>query len=211
MGAQTYGYTYVGGSPLVQRLDRPNGSFTAYQYDGLNRLTALSNRRFTGEVINEFLNACNAQDLRVTRNGSTAWLAAWLLGRALPEQDETKQSPAVLYFAAAREQFIPITPKRSAQTHERWQAREVSASLDVLKVACAHADFFGQFFLSQIPTRPQGSHVLSEPRSMRAGFGFAHRHCRILPKSFTAKLRFRQWGKARKTAVGAAFSELPLS
>jgi YD repeat-containing protein len=56
-GRQAYAYTYAGVSPLVLRLDRPNGSFTTYQYDGLNRLTALSNRRSTGEVINEFLYA----------------------------------------------------------------------------------------------------------------------------------------------------------
>ena len=63
VGAQTYAYTFAGASPMVQRLDRPNGSFTAYQHDGLNRLTALSNRRSTGEVINEFLYAYNSQDL----------------------------------------------------------------------------------------------------------------------------------------------------
>ena len=70
VGAQTYAYTYPGASPMVQRLDRPNGSFTSYQYDGLNRLTALSNRRSTGEVINEFLYAYNAQDLRASETVS---------------------------------------------------------------------------------------------------------------------------------------------
>ncbi len=70
VGAQTYAYTYAGASPLVQQLDRPNGSFTAYQYDALNRLTALSNRRSTGEVINEFLYAYNAQDLRASETVS---------------------------------------------------------------------------------------------------------------------------------------------
>jgi RHS repeat-associated protein len=70
VGAQTYAYTYPGASPLVQRLDRPNGSFTTYQSDGLNRLTGLSNRRSTGEVINEFLYAFNAQDLRASETVS---------------------------------------------------------------------------------------------------------------------------------------------
>jgi hypothetical protein len=41
--------------------------------------------------------------------------------------------------------------------------------------------------LSQIPTRPQCSNVLSEPRSVRAGFGFARRHPRIFSKSFATK------------------------
>lgn len=49
-----YAHTYAGSSPLVQRLGRRNGGFTAYQHDGLNRLTALSNRRFTDKVIDEF-------------------------------------------------------------------------------------------------------------------------------------------------------------
>jgi RHS repeat-associated protein len=70
VGAQTYAYSYAGASPLVQRLDRPNGSFTTYQYDGLDRLAALSNRRSTGEVINEFLYAYNAQDLRASETVS---------------------------------------------------------------------------------------------------------------------------------------------
>ncbi len=70
VGAQAYAYTYAGVSPMVQRLERPNGSFTSYQYDGLNRLTALSNRRSTGEVINEFLYAYNAQDLRASETVS---------------------------------------------------------------------------------------------------------------------------------------------
>jgi RHS repeat-associated protein len=70
VGAQAYAYTYAGASPLVQRLDRPNGSFTAYQFDGLNRLTSLSNRRSTGQVINEFLYAYNAQDLRASETVS---------------------------------------------------------------------------------------------------------------------------------------------
>ena len=64
VGADVYTYAYSNANPIVQRLNRPNGSFTSYQYDGLNRLTAISNRRSTGEVINEFLHAYNAQDLR---------------------------------------------------------------------------------------------------------------------------------------------------
>jgi YD repeat-containing protein len=70
VGAQTYAYAYAGAGPLAQRLDRPNGSYTAYQYDGLNRLTALSNRRSTGEVINEFPYAYNAQELRASETVS---------------------------------------------------------------------------------------------------------------------------------------------
>ena len=74
VGAQTYAYTYASGNPLAQRLDRPNGSFTTYQYDGFNRLTALSNRRSTSEVIKEFLYAYSGQDLRASEtvsNGPT--------------------------------------------------------------------------------------------------------------------------------------------
>ena len=70
VGPQSYVYTYAAASPLVQRLDRPNGSFTTCQYDGLNRLTGVSNRRSTGEVINEFLYAYDAQDMRASETVS---------------------------------------------------------------------------------------------------------------------------------------------
>ena len=63
VGTQAHTYTYPGASPFVQRLDRPNGSFTTYGYDNLNRLTNLSNRSPGGGVINAFSYAYN-QDLR---------------------------------------------------------------------------------------------------------------------------------------------------
>jgi RHS repeat-associated protein len=64
VGADVYTYAYSNANPIVQRLDRPNGSYTTYAYDSLNRLTGLSNRKSTQEIINQFLYAYNAQDLR---------------------------------------------------------------------------------------------------------------------------------------------------
>src|SRR3954463_8343862 len=83
---------------------------------------------------------------------------------------------------ATGKEFVPIAAKHGPQTRQRWQAGKVVTGFDVLNVAGAHANFFGQFFLSQIPTRSQRGHVLSKPRSMRTGFGFARRHDRILSK-----------------------------
>ncbi|HYA42800.1 MAG TPA: cysteine peptidase family C39 domain-containing protein, partial [Syntrophobacteraceae bacterium] len=37
-GAESYTYAYSGASPLVQKLTRPNGSKTVYQYDAVERL-----------------------------------------------------------------------------------------------------------------------------------------------------------------------------
>ena len=59
-----YNYTYSGVNPLVQSLRRPNGSYTTYDYDGLDRLTEISNKKSTGEIINQFDYTYNAQDLR---------------------------------------------------------------------------------------------------------------------------------------------------
>jgi len=74
VGPDSYTYGYTNTSRIAQRLDRPNGSYTVYEYDDINRLTTLSNRRSTGEVINEFLYTYNTQDLRANEaisNGPT--------------------------------------------------------------------------------------------------------------------------------------------
>jgi RHS repeat-associated protein len=60
----SYLYGYSGVSPLVGTLTRPNTSYTTNQYDSLNRLTVISNRRGDGEIINQFTYTYNAQDLR---------------------------------------------------------------------------------------------------------------------------------------------------
>ena len=64
VGGASYSYTFAGANPLVQRLDRPNGSFTIYQYDNLNRLTDIANKKSAGQIINEFSYTYNAQDMR---------------------------------------------------------------------------------------------------------------------------------------------------
>ena len=88
---------------------------------------------------------------------------------------------------ATGKEFVPITAKRCAQTCQRGQAWKIVTGFDVLNVAGAHADFFCQSFLSQIPTRPQCGDVLSESLSVRSGFGFARRHGRIFAESSPAK------------------------
>ncbi|RPI65784.1 MAG: RHS repeat protein, partial [Ignavibacteriae bacterium] len=64
IGAKSYKYTYVGVSPLVQTLTRPNGSKTKYEYDLLNRLKLISHRKSTDEVIQEYGYEYNDRDLR---------------------------------------------------------------------------------------------------------------------------------------------------
>jgi RHS repeat-associated protein len=70
VGPQAYGYTYAGAETAARRLDRPGGSHTTYAYDSLKRLTQVSNRRATGEIINEFGYLYNDQDLRATETVS---------------------------------------------------------------------------------------------------------------------------------------------
>jgi len=62
-GAGNFTYAYTGASPLVTRLTRPNGSYTDYQYDALNRLVSVTNRKSSGEIINQFGYTYNDQDL----------------------------------------------------------------------------------------------------------------------------------------------------
>ena len=62
--AGTFSYSYLGASPLIQKLTRPNGSYTEYQYDNVNRLTMLSNKTSSGSIINQYSYAYNAEDLR---------------------------------------------------------------------------------------------------------------------------------------------------
>lgn len=70
--AGDFAYSYIGANPLVQNLNRPNGSFTDYHYDYLDRLVSISNRRQNGDVINQYGYAYNPQDMRsseVVSNG----------------------------------------------------------------------------------------------------------------------------------------------
>ncbi len=102
-GSQTYSYTYAGTGPLVQRLDRPNGSFTTYLYDNMNRLNGVSNRRSTGGVINEYLYAYNGQDLRVSETVSNGVPISFPQGAVVSygynalNQSLTSVPPARLY------------------------------------------------------------------------------------------------------------------
>ena len=57
-------YTYSGVNPLVQSLTRPNGSTTSYQYDLLNRLTEISNKNSSAEILNQHVFTYNTQDMR---------------------------------------------------------------------------------------------------------------------------------------------------
>ncbi|MFH0908411.1 MAG: RHS repeat-associated core domain-containing protein [bacterium] len=78
VGSNLYAHAYTNASPLVRRLNRPNGSYTTYAYDTLNRLTGISNRRSTGDVINEFLYTYNAQDLRASETISNGLAYAFV-------------------------------------------------------------------------------------------------------------------------------------
>jgi len=66
--AGIFSYTYSGASPLIQRLTRPNGSYTDYQYDAMNRLILVANRKSSGETISQYGYAYNAQDRRASEN-----------------------------------------------------------------------------------------------------------------------------------------------
>jgi RHS repeat-associated protein len=73
----SYSYSYAGGSQLVQRLDRPNGSYTTYAYDSLNRLVDLANAQAGGQIVNEFSYTYNAEDLRDTETISNGLATAF--------------------------------------------------------------------------------------------------------------------------------------
>ncbi len=64
IGADTYSYSYSGANPLVKNLIRPNDSVTDYSYDSLNRLTQISNKNSSAEIINQYVYAYNQQDMR---------------------------------------------------------------------------------------------------------------------------------------------------
>jgi RHS repeat-associated protein len=70
VGTGSYSYSFSGSSSMVQILKRPNGSFTTYQYDDLDRLTEIANMQSGGQVINEFSYTYNAQDFRDTETVS---------------------------------------------------------------------------------------------------------------------------------------------
>ncbi|WP_295448874.1 RHS repeat-associated core domain-containing protein [uncultured Thiodictyon sp.] len=63
---RAYTLTYQGNSNLLARLTRPNGSYTAYTNDGLQRLTAIGNHKSDGTLINSFAYSYNGDDNRTT-------------------------------------------------------------------------------------------------------------------------------------------------
>jgi hypothetical protein len=66
----TYGYTGV--NRHIQSLTRPNGSYTEYNYnDPLKRLTKITNRKSTLEIINEHVFTYNNMDLIDTETVET--------------------------------------------------------------------------------------------------------------------------------------------
>ena len=74
-GIRSFAYAYPSGSPtpLPESLTRPNGSFTTYQYDTLNRLTEIANKTSDQQLILADAFTYNARDMRDTEtvtNGS---------------------------------------------------------------------------------------------------------------------------------------------
>jgi YD repeat-containing protein len=63
-GTRTYTLTYQGNSNLIDRLTRPNGSYTTYTNDALQRLTALGNYKSDDSVINRFEYSYGTDDQR---------------------------------------------------------------------------------------------------------------------------------------------------
>lgn len=72
LGASTFAYSYTGVNPLIQSLARPNGSFTEYLYnDSLKRLTEITNKTSTQEIINKHVFTYNNLDLIGTETITT--------------------------------------------------------------------------------------------------------------------------------------------
>ena len=65
-GSRTFSYAYPANSPspLPVNLIRPNGSFTTYQFDNLNRLLEIDNKNSAQQLINADAFTYNAQDVR---------------------------------------------------------------------------------------------------------------------------------------------------
>jgi YD repeat-containing protein len=76
----TYGYTGV--NRLIESLTRPNGSYTEYNYnDPLKKLTKITNRKSTLEVINEHSFTYNSMDLIDTETPTGGYENVWLQQR----------------------------------------------------------------------------------------------------------------------------------
>lgn len=81
---------------------------------------------------------------------------------------------------ATGEKLVPIAAKRGAQTCGVWQTWIVFARFNAAKITGTHANVLGQFFLSQIPSRPQTRHVSLETFSEWTDIGLARGHRTIL-------------------------------
>ncbi|MBI9077885.1 MAG: RHS repeat-associated core domain-containing protein [Desulfatibacillum sp.] len=59
----TFAYTFPGPALHLSRLDRPDGGFTRFTYDNMNRLTNLENRKADNTLVNSFAYAFNGQGM----------------------------------------------------------------------------------------------------------------------------------------------------
>src|ERR1017187_10926409 len=91
------------------------------------------------------------------------------------------------HFLATGKQFVPIAMERSTQTRGDWQAWIVFARFNAPKITGTHANILGQFFLSQIPSRPQTRHISPEMFSEWTDIGLARGHRVMLAKAKKTK------------------------
>jgi hypothetical protein len=92
-----------------------------------------------------------------------------------------------LQLLAPGKQFVPIAMERSTQTRGDWQAWIVFARFNAPKITGTHANILGQFFLSQIPSRPQTRHISPEMFSEWTDIGLARGHRVMLAKAKKTK------------------------
>ena len=87
------------------------------------------------------------------------------------------------HFLATGKEFVPITTKRGVQTCGVWQTWIVFARFNAPKITGTHANILGQFFLSQIPSRPQTRNVSPKTFSEWTDIGLAQGQRLMLAKA----------------------------
>lgn len=72
VGTDIYDYAYEGNSGLLDSLTMPNGAITGYDFNNMNQLELLSNKKSNQQIINEYGFQYNNRDLLETENRTGA-------------------------------------------------------------------------------------------------------------------------------------------
>ncbi len=182
-GTNTHTYNYTGVNPLIQKLTRPYGSYTDYQYnDPLKRLTEIINKTSSGTVIDGHAFIYNNLDLIETEtietgtslDSFTAGLTTYdynnlnqLLNSTNPNQSFTYDDDGNMTQGYTPEGYQFTATYDAENRLETLQYTDTSVTPNIIRKTEYY--YSGTGLLARIVKKNDGT-TASDTRYVRAGF-----------------------------------------